>query len=566
MSDKKKQINRLLSKVSYKKPKDDWSFYIPEIVPEDEMENNDIQSEKGQSSGIENNNTPNIITRNIDSNLQNVKQLFNYPVNKDIRIREFKIAGRIRAFIVYISGMVDRNVINNDILKPLLRERNFGAESHCTIDYILNSVIETSAAEKIASMEEVAYRVLSGETGLYIDNCNFFILSDTRGYEKRAVDKPQVEAVISGAQEAFNEDLKTNMVLIRRNIKNRNLTSEYIRIGATGNKLCAVMYINGLTNPALVEEVKRRLTSIRTDFVLGDGMIEQLIESEGFSLLPTTLNTERPDRTAANLVEGKVAILSDGEPFALIVPITITELFHSPEDMSLRQLSGTLLRFIRIFAVFIAVFLPGMYIAITNFHQEMIPTELLLAIGTARENVPFPTIIEVILMESSFELIREAGVRVPGVLGSTIGIIGALILGQAAVEASLVSPILIIIVAITGLGNFAIPNVSFAYGIRVMRMFFIAAGASLGFYGISTLLVTLTILLSDMKSFGVPFLSGISPRIRRGKDILIRKSVWKQELRPDYLNTLDPRRQPHVSRKWTEEKPKYRHRGGDSSD
>ncbi|AKN30089.1 spore gernimation protein GerA [Clostridium carboxidivorans P7] len=573
MKNKNSKITSILSKISYKKPKHDEQFYIPELIPEDDKQSAKKQYANGQKndaskndSSQNKNNEESGIPNNIDDNLKYMKKSFNYPLNKDIKIREFKIFGNIRAFIIYIDGMVDRNIVNRDILRPLLRNNSSINQEECTVENILNSVIETNEVEKVTNMEDAIYGVLLGDTGIYVDNCNYYIFCETKGYEKRAVDKPQVENVISGSQEAFNENLRTNTVLIRRIVRNNNLVTEFLKVGERINKPCAIMYINDLVNPALVKEVKRRISSINTDFITGDGMLEQLIETESKSLLPTILSTERPDRTAASLVEGKVAIISDGEPFALIIPVTVTEMLHSPEDMSVRPYYGTLLRFIRIFALFVATLLPGLYIAVTNFHQEMIPTELLIAIGTARENVPFPTILEVLLMETSFELIREAGVRVPGTLGTTIGIVGALILGQAAVQASLISPILIIIVAITGLGNFALPNIPFAFGIRIMRVMFIAAGATLGFYGISLLIVTLLILMMDMKSFGVPYMTLIEPKGRKSHDILRRRPVWQQEFRPDYTNPLDIRRQPEISRNWTTEKPEYSHKRGDSNE
>ncbi|OPJ55737.1 spore germination protein [Clostridium oryzae] len=566
------KLKKAMSTISYKKPRDTQQFYIPEMVNENDKQSGKEQTTNGrldatpQNDEAQKNNPSDVIPNNIDSNLDYMKKSFNYTINGDIKIREFKLFGKTRAFIIYIDGMVDRNIINRDIIAPLLRNKGANNQQECSAQYIIDSVIETNAAEKIKTFEEVLSGILTGDTGVYVDGCDYYIVCETKGYEKRNVDKPQVEAVISGAQEAFNENLRTNTALIRRIIKNNNLVAEYIKIGERSNKICAVMYINGLVNPALVEEVKRRIEGIKTDFILGNGMLLQFIESERRSLFPTILSTERPDRAATNIIEGKVAILCEGEPFTLIVPVTAIEMLHTSEDMAVRSVYGTFLRIIRLAALFVATFLPGLYIAITNYHQEMIPTELLIAIGSARESVPIPTILEVILMEASFELIREAGVRVPGMLGTTIGIIGALVLGQAAVQASLVSPILIIIVALTGLGNFAIPNISFSFGVRVVRLLYIVAGAVLGFYGIAVLTVALEALAVDMKSFGVPYLTLITPRVRKSKDVLIRRAVWNQEFRPDYVNPLDIRRQPDISRQWTTEKSENGHERGDSNE
>lgn len=494
------------------------------------------------------------IASDIISNIDYIKHKFNYPNNKDIVIREFIIKGKYKAFLVYLDGMVDRITINNFILRPLLKDEHFDNEAaECQLDYILNNVIETNQAVKVKKADEVVYEILVGDTGLYVDGCDYYIFSETKGYDKRSVEKPIIENVVKGSQEAFNENLRTNITLIRRIIKNNNLTTEFLKVGERNNNLCAIMYLNGLVNPAIVSEVKRRISSLKTDYIPGSGILEQFIEDNPWSIVPTTLSTERPDRAASGIVEGKVAIITEGAPFAIVVPITLFTLFHSPEDMSIKWQYGTLMRFVRIGAFSFASLLPGLYIALTTFHREMIPTDLLIAIAKAKENVPFPTVLEVIFMEFSFELIREAGVRIPGIVGSTIGIIGGLILGQAAIQANLVSPVLIIVIAITGLGNFAIPDFNLAFGVRILRLFFIVLGAFIGFYGISLGLVAMVVLLTNMKSFGVDMLTPIAPKARKSHDLLIGQPIWKQEYRPDSLNPMDAKRQAEISRQWINE-------------
>lgn len=536
----------LLSLITYREKEKVKEFYIPEYC----------EDESGQTVEQKNDNQKkDNISDDIESNLQYIKEQFNYPENKDIIIREFKIAGKHRAFIAFIDGMADKTTINNFIIRPLLKADKHVEELECQLDYILENVLETNQAEKAESYDNIIYGILMGDTALYVDGCNFYIVSETKGYEKRGIETPQTEGVVKGSQEAFNENLRTNITLLRKIIKNNNFTTEFVKVGVRNRNLISISYIKGLINPAIVTEVKRRLNGIDTDFIMGSGMLEQFIEDSPMSLIPTLLSTERPDRAAAHIVEGKVAVIADGTPFAIIAPITLDELFHSPEDMSLRWQYGTFIRLVRVAAIFIAALLPGLYIAVTNFHQEMIPTELLIAIAIARENVPFPTILEVLLMEASFELIREAGIRVPGIIGNTIGIIGALIIGQAAVQANLVSPILIIVIAVTGLGNFAIPDFSLAFGLRIIRILFTFAGIFLGFYGILLALVALLVLLVDMKSFGVPYLSGLTPKTHKSFNTIIRYPIWKQEFRPDSINPLDTRKQPPVSRRWVREEP-----------
>jgi spore germination protein KA len=492
------------------------------------------------------------ISKEIGDNIKALEGIFNSKENKDVIYRRFCIADGVNGFLFYVEGMIDKDVINLSILKPLLDRSRYGnLQGKNLFDFVYDSVIETHQIKKATSQNDAIRDVLTGDTAIFIDGYPNYILCETKGYEKRSVDKPQVEGVVKGPQEAFNENLRTNITLIRRILRNNELTTEFFDLGERNNAKCAVVYINKLVNPAIVAEVIRRIKGIRTDLIIGDGILEQFIEDHPLAIIPTMLSTERPDRTSAHLVEGKVAILADGSPFALVVPVTFADFLHTPEDTWLRWQYGTFLRLIRFFALFIASMLPGMYVALTTFHREMIPTDLLIAIAKARENVPFPTIVEVLLMEISFELIREAGIRIPGIIGNTIGIIGALILGQAAVQANLVSPVLIIIVAFTGLGSFAIPDFSLAFSLRIIRIFYILVGALFGFYGISLGILVLLAHIVNLNSFGVPIFSALAPKTVKSRDLLIRWPVWKQEFRPDYLNPLDITRQPKISRKWT---------------
>ncbi len=584
---KKRGISGLFTILTYKKPKNIEPFYIPETEEETKKAEkvrgvehkvrgikkpvpvSEIKKEKDREKGVDINDksekykikdtgSKNIsdqkVSKDIDENIELIKTAFNSDKNKDIIIREFKIGSKLKAFISFIDGMADRTTINDFIIKPLLSKKDY-SEYECNMDKILLEVIETNQSTKITDSEEMIYEILVGNTCLYVEGCDYCISSETKGFEKRSVTTPQTEGVVRGAQEGFTENLRTNVTLIRRIIKNKDLTTEFLKIGARNHNQCAVMYINGLINPAIVEEIKRRINSLDTDYIAGSGILEQFIEENPWSIIPTIMSTERPDRAASHLVEGKAVIIANGTPFALVVPVTVATMFHTPEDTTLRWQYGTLLRFIRIFAVFIATFVPGLYVALTNFHREMIPTDLLIAIAKAREDVPFPTIVEVLLMEASFELIREAGIRIPGIIGNTIGIIGALILGQAAVQANLVSPVLIIVVAITGLGNFAIPDFSMAFAARITRIIYIILGAFLGFYGISLGIVATAVMLACTKSFGIPMLTLVAPKLSNSNDVIIRMPVWMQRYRPENTNPLDITRQPYISRKWTQEPP-----------
>ena len=496
------------------------------------------------------------ISPDINFSRELIKKELNIPISIDVVVRDFKLNREVNAFVVFIDGMADRDVINNFILRQLMNRILYDKyDGGSMFEYVKENVLSVNQVIVLTDYDGAINQVLMGATVLFVDGYKKCLAVETRGFEKRSIEKPATEAVIHGSQEAFTENLKTSMIQIRRIIKNKNLINEFLTIGSADQSGASIMYIRGITNPSLVKEVKRRLKSIRTDFAMGDGVIEQFIEDNPWRIVPQVINTERPDRVASHLMQGRVAILSESAPFALIVPVTLTALIHSPEDFNLRWQFGTFLRVIRACAMLIAMLLPAVYISLVNYHQEMIPTELLISIATSREPVPFPSIVELLLMEAAFELIREAGIRVPGVIGTTLGIIGALILGQAAVAAGIVSPILIIVVAVTALGNFAIPSYSLAFVVRLARFFFIALGASLGFFGMSVGLVMIAAMMSSLKSFGVPFLAPAWPRTKDSGKMIFRYPVWERETRADELNTVDKRRQPKISRGWVKGEP-----------
>lgn len=496
-----------------------------------------------------------VVSSDLNTNMDIIKKEFGIPYNTDIMTREFKIARKVNAFIVYLDGMVDSTFISGFIVQQMMDVQNFQdyfiEDQKCSlVDYINDNVLSVHEVGKMKDFNNIIFQILSGNTTLFVDGCDMCLVISTRGYEKRKVERPVTENVVMGSQEAFTESLRTNITLVRKIIKNKNLISEMINIGKANQSFCSIMYMNGIVNQEVVKEVRRRVSSIDTDFIIGNGMLGQFIEDNSLMLFPQILTTERPDRTASFLMEGKVAILVEGTPFSEVVPVTFFHLLQTSEDVNLRWQYGTFLRFIRFFGVFIGTMLPALYVAITLFHQEMIPTELLASIARSKEQVPFPTIVEVLMLEASFELIREGGIRIPGFIGQTLGIIGALILGQAAVAAGLVSPILIIIVAVTGLGSFAIPNYSMGISLRITRFFFIFMASILGFYGVSLGLFITGCIACSMKSFGVPFLSPIAPKTNSSPDLVIRQPIWKQKNRPDYLNVPNQKRQGDNPRGW----------------
>ncbi|WP_315109192.1 spore germination protein [Clostridium intestinale] len=490
------------------------------------------------------------IKPDLSSNIKFIENSFYLPTNKGVIIRRFNLCNRYEGFLVYLDGMADSKLSGEFILKPLF---NLNFEDYLSSEDLenkLNNVVEVNRITKANIPKEIISLILNGDTGIFIDGFKNYLFCETRGFEKRNIDKPTIEGSVKGSQEAFTESLLSNLSLIHRLIKDTDLIAERLVLGDRCTSNCAVIYIRDLANPTIVEEVKRRLNNISTDFILNSGILEQFIEDSPNSIIPTTLSTERPDRAVSHITDGRVAIILDNSPFAIIVPVTFFTLIRTTEDKAVKWQYGILLRLIRIFAVTVATLLPGLYIATTNFHIEMIPTALLITIAQSRENVPFPTVLEVVFMELAFELIREAGIRIPGIIGNTIGIVGALILGQAAVQANIISPILIIIISFTGLGGFSVPDFNLSYGLRIIRIIFITLGAFFGFFGISLGLVVGLALISNINSFGVPMLSDITLRKKQSSKLL-RVPIWKEEFRPKEIQPIDERKEETLSRKWT---------------
>ena len=374
---------------------------------------------------------------------------------------------------------------------------------------------------------------------------------EVKGFKQRSVDKPENEIVVKGPHEAFVENIRINTSLIRRIVNCEDLIVENIIIGKITQTKCAVCYIAGITNDDLVAEVKYRINNLDIDSLLSSGQLEQLISSKSSLNVPQVLATERPDKASSYLLNGRVVVLVNGSPYALIMPAVLNDFLSSPDDMNEKPLFANFLKFVRAFATFLTLLLPGLYIAITSFHQELLPTELLFSILASRENVPFPSFVEIFLLEISFELIREAGLRVPSPLGPTIGIVGALILGQAAVSAGVISPILVIIVAITGISSFAIPDYSFGLHIRITRFIFIFLGYLCGFLGIALGLFVYLSMMAGTTSFGVPYMTGVSPLESEKGNTYFLPPIWKREYRSTFLRSKRERKQTNITMNWS---------------
>jgi len=488
----------------------------------------------------------------LDRNRAAIEKIYGLPVNRDIVIRDYTIGTEppVKSFLVYIDGMVSRADLNFLMQSLMLEAGEISRDPSASASAVLQRLLPGSQARVLDSFKDIVESVNYGDTAIFIQGSPKALVVETKGWEHRPVEKPRNEQTISGPQESFIENLRANTALLRKIIRSEKLYTEMIGVGKRFRSDVAVMYMVDLADPELVKEVKRRVSSIEVDFITDTGMLEQYIEDSPYSLNPQTHYTERPDRVASYLAEGKVAIILSGSPYALVVPATMYSQLHTGEETYLRWQYGTFLRYTRTFSFYLALLLPGLYLAAVLYHQEMIPTDLLLAIAGNREQVPFPTVVEMLMMEFSFELVREAGLRIPSIIGSTIGIVGALILGQAAVQANLVSPVVVILVAVTGLASFSIPSYSLAFAVRTYRFFYLIMGAVLGFYGITIALFIQIMLTTSLKSFGVPYLSPTGPRTYPGGDVVNRLPIFMQRRRPDYINPQDNIRAPEEPRGW----------------
>lgn len=498
----------------------------------------------------------------LEENLDWIKHRYVWSKNKDLILRSITLNGENprQACLVYLDGLSDKEIINHYLLQPLMQAKlnisvaadgNSKLAGKPALETLAETYLPTTQAQIQADIESLEDSINSGDAILLIDGINEALILDTRGREHRSISQPITEQTVRGSQEGLNEVLRVSISQVRSLLRTSDLVAEMIKVGERGNLQCAVLYVNSIANPSLVQEVKRRIQGVKTDFISAGGALDQYLVDYPYNPFPQTMSTERPDRVAANLAEGRVAIMLDGMPFAYIMPVQLISFFQTSEDYTLNTIYSSAIRLLRLSAALLTLILPPFYLAISTFHQEAIPTELVLAISGARQEVPFPTWFEIIMMQGAFELIREGGLRTPGVLGTTIGIVGAIILGQAAVMAKIISPIMIIIVSVTGLASFTIPEYRLSLTLRLMNFAFLLLSANFGLVGLGMGLVLLVAYLGSMRTFGVDYLGPLAPQLMQTADSILRGPLFKQERRPDDLNVRDPIRQPPISRQWT---------------
>lgn len=485
------------------------------------------KTEPGVAGGTDNPAQSPQLSSNLDDNLKEIRTILGD--SPDLIIRKYEaMDGPDPAAAVYINGIIDKKIVELFITHALSFEilRQESDKTLTVTDkfaFVKEKALSIGKEKIISDINSILEALLSGDTVILFDGLQEAISLSTSGGEGRAVSEAATQVAIRGSKESFTESLATNIALVRRRIKNPNLWLETMTIGAVTKTDVTMMYMHGLAREETIQKFRKLLQGIHVDSILESGYIEQLVEENRFSPFPTLYNTERPDSVAGNLLEGRIAIFVEGTPFVLIAPATFFMFFHTVEDYYQRYDISTLIRLLRFLCLLISLLGPAIFVAALNFHQEMIPTPLLINLASQREGVPFPTFIEAIMMEVTFEIIREAGIRMPSPIGQTVSIIGGLVLGQAAVQAGIVSPVMVIVVSLTGITSFATPAFNMALSIRMLRFAIMIVAAFIGLYGIAIVTLMLVAHLCSLRSLGVPYLSPIAPFSPGDqKDVILR--------------------------------------------
>ncbi|OKP77503.1 spore gernimation protein KA [Paenibacillus sp. P3E] len=448
--------------------------------------------------------------------------------------------------ICYIEGLIDPGLLS-DLIESLVKETAH-TPSNRLEEYLAASLLKKTLPagniQIIDSLNQIYQAVLTGNAVIVIDGLQSALAVSIAGGVRRAVEEPTSQGVVRGPKEGFTEDISTNITLIRRKLRTPDLKFDSHIIGQYSQTAVIVTYIEGIADLGVVQEITKRLQTIDTDSILESGYIEEFIQDAALTPFPTMLNSERPDTVAGSLLDGQVAILVDGTPFALIAPVTFYNFFQTAEDYYQRYDISSFLRVIRLISFLVSLLLPSLFIALTTFHQEMIPTILLVTLAAQREGVPFPALLEALLMELTFEVIREAGVRMPRAIGPAISIVGALVIGQAAVEAGLVSGAMVIVVSFTAISNFVIPYFSMATAVRLLRFILMLLAGTLGLFGIMAGVVPILAHLLSLKSVGIDYLLPYSPFYKSNmKDLIIRAPWWAMKTRPNLKSGTNKKRQ-----------------------
>jgi len=465
------------------------------------------------------------VSNRLDENRKNINNIFDNCT--DLIVREFKITGNAKfsAILVYIENMIEITIFEEAIIGRLTNEKveySYPPNSKEYSQYLLG-ISDNNIYQDISKIVD---SILDGKVALFVDGINEAMIIDINNPPGRDVEEPQSETVLRGPREGFTESISSNITLLRKKIKSTSFKMEEFRVGKETKTKVVIIYLSNIVDPKIVNEVKERINKINIDSVLESNYIKEFIGDEPTSNFPTVYSTEKPDVVAGRLLEGRVSILTDGTPIVLTVPSLFIEFFMNSEDYYLKFVAATVNRWVRYIAFVISTTLAGFYVAITTFHPELIPTSLIVTLIKSRSGVPYPALVECLLMLSVYELLREAGIRMPRALGQTISVVGALVLGQAAVEAGLASTAMVIVISLTALSSFALPSTDMSLALTYPRIVFLLLGGTLGLVGLTCGMIILFLRLTSLRSYGIPYLSPMAPiEGKKLKDIFIRSPL-----------------------------------------
>lgn len=484
--------------------------------------------------------------KEIELNSMNIKSIL--KKNSDAVFRDIFICGDYNrpVTLVFINGLVDSKCIAHDVVRPLGENPKLCEAKNVkdTIELIKHGSVYFPDMQVRYNINDTMDDILNAGCAVIFDSEKIALTYAVTGFEKRGITEPTNENIVKGSKDAFVESLRTNTATIRRKIKTQKLVVEQTKVGRQTETCIGIVYVDGIANSHLVEEVKRRLDNIEIDGVIEAGFIEEYIIDKKYTVFPLVAATERPDRFCTSILEGRVGLIIDGLPTAYIIPATVREFLRTMDDYSQNYIVVSSLRLLRYLTAILTVFLPGFYIAVTTFHHEMIPSELAQAIAASKEGVPYPSFIEVFVMMVAFEILLEAGLRLPKTIGQAVSIVGALVVGEAAVNAKLISPAVVVVIAITAISSFTMPNQDFSNALRLWRFVIAIASASMGIFGMSIGAIFLIYQLASIETFGVPYLSPyVASEGRDFEDSIIRMPLSFLKKRPFSLRSPNERRQ-----------------------
>ena len=485
------------------------------------------------------------LTAGFAENRRLIRAAMRIPISEDAVERAFAVMGKSAA-LYYVDGLCSDVKLQEYVLLPCLRAEG----ENPTLEHLLCRVLPLGSVTHTLQLTAVTGRLYGGDAALIVEGIDGALVLDAKGFIKRGVQTAGNETVILGPQEAFTESLRDNIVLLRRMMRTPALISEARAVGDQVPTRVCLLYLDGVARGEDVQELRRRLDGCRVDYVSSLGMLEQLIEDDPYSLTPQMIATERPDRAASFLLSGQVLIAMENAPQLLALPMSFIQLFHAPDDSALRFQYGIFLRLLRLLGILVALLVPALFVALTSYHMAGLPLPLLTSVQEAQSRVPVAIFPATLSMLAVFSLINEASSRVPTVMGGSLGVVSALILGQAVAEADLVSPLLIVLVALSGLGSFVLPDYEMSMALRIVQLLLVIAAGVAGYYGIILCLFVLLLRLAGHRSLGWPLTAPFAPRRPRNPDLLLRAPVWRQRLRGYTANPFSLRRTVGRMRAW----------------